>query len=46
VLVEHGGAGGRTAAPIAMRVIQDYLGNRDASAPSTPSAPGATQGAD
>jgi len=28
VLVEHGGAGGRTAAPIAMRVIQDYLGGR------------------
>jgi len=32
VLVEHGGAGGRTAAPIAMRIIQDYLGGRDAPA--------------
>lgn len=28
VLVEHGGAGGRNAAPIAMQVLQDYLGGR------------------
>ena len=29
VLVEHGGAGGRTAAPIATQVLEEYLGNRD-----------------
>lgn len=29
VLVEHGGAGGRAAAPIAMRVLQEYLGGRE-----------------
>lgn len=34
VLVEHGGAGGRTAAPIAMRIIQDYLGGREQTAAS------------
>lgn len=28
VLVEHGGAGGKQAAPIAIRVLQNYLGNR------------------
>lgn len=26
VLIEHGGAGGRTAAPIATRILQEYLG--------------------
>ena len=26
VIVEHGGAGGRAAAPIAMQVLQEYLG--------------------
>ena len=30
VLVEHGGSGGRAAAPIAVRVLEDYLGGRDA----------------
>ena len=29
VLVEHGGAGGRAAAPIAMRILQEYLGGRE-----------------
>ena len=29
VLVEHGGAGGRTAAPIATQILQEYLGSRD-----------------
>ncbi len=28
VLVEHGGSGGRAAAPIGVRVLQDYLGGR------------------
>ena len=27
VLVEHGGAGGRTAAPIGTRILQEYLGD-------------------
>jgi penicillin-binding protein 2 len=31
-LVEHGGAGGKTAAPIAMQVIQEYLGPMTAAA--------------
>jgi penicillin-binding protein 2 len=31
VLVEHGGAGGKTAAPIATQVIQEYLGAMTAS---------------
>lgn len=34
VLVEHGGAGGRAAAPTALRVLQDYLGERPAEASS------------
>ncbi|AKF04601.1 penicillin-binding protein 2 [Sandaracinus amylolyticus] len=29
VLVEHGGAGGRQAAPIAIRILQEYLGGRE-----------------
>jgi len=29
VLVEHGGSGGRAAAPIAMRILEDYLGGHD-----------------
>lgn len=29
VLVEHGGSGGRAAAPIAVRVLEDYLGGGD-----------------
>jgi len=28
IIVEHGGAGGRAAAPIAMQVLQEYLGNQ------------------
>ncbi len=32
VLVEHGGAGGRNAAPIAMQVVQDYLGSHTTTA--------------
>jgi penicillin-binding protein 2 len=36
VLVEHGGGGGKYAAPIATQVIQDYLGSRDATAAATP----------
>jgi len=34
VLVEHGGAGGRTAAPIATQILQEYLGGRTATAQS------------
>ena len=30
VLVEHGGAGGKTAAPLAIQILQDYLGARQA----------------
>lgn len=43
VLVEHGGSGGRAAAPIAMRILQDHLGSRattTARGPSTPSPEG------
>ncbi len=29
VLVEHGGSGGRAAAPIAVRILEDYLGGSD-----------------
>jgi penicillin-binding protein 2 len=36
VLVEHGGAGGRTAAPIAMQILQEYLGERSATAMNAP----------
>lgn len=32
VLVEHGGAGGRQAAPIAIRILQEYLGGREQAA--------------
>ena len=32
VLVEHGGAGGRTAAPIAIGILQEYLGDRETTA--------------
>jgi penicillin-binding protein 2 len=32
VLVEHGGAGGRYAAPIAVQILQEYLGSRDSTA--------------
>ncbi|MFW6050984.1 MAG: penicillin-binding protein 2 [Myxococcota bacterium] len=32
VLVEHGGAGGKTAAPIAMQIVQEYLGPEVAAA--------------
>ncbi len=37
VLVEHGGPGGRTAAPIAIRILQDYLGGRPTTASLEPS---------
>jgi penicillin-binding protein 2 len=33
VLVEHGGNGGRNAAPIAMRIVGDYLRSRQGGAP-------------
>lgn len=40
VLVEHGGGGGRAAAPIALRVLQDFLGERTSSgATATANAP-------
>ena len=29
VLVEHGGSGGRFAAPIAVQILQEYLGGRE-----------------
>ena len=32
VLIEHGGAGGRAAAPPAMRILQDYLGGQTTTA--------------
>ncbi|GAB5544341.1 MAG: penicillin-binding protein 2 [Sandaracinaceae bacterium] len=32
VLVEHGGAGGRQAAPIAINILQEYLGSEGATA--------------
>ncbi len=39
ILVEHGGAGGRTAAPVAMQILQDYFSSRrpakERSLPST-----------
>ncbi len=38
VIVEHGGAGGRAAAPIAMQVLQEYLGNQSTTAAVTASA--------
>lgn len=43
VLVEHGGSGGRAAAPIAMRILQDHLGTRTtttARAPASTTAEG------
>jgi penicillin-binding protein 2 len=36
VLVEHGGGGGRYAAPVAMQIVQEYLGGDEA--PTTASA--------
>ncbi|MDQ3032252.1 MAG: penicillin-binding protein 2 [Myxococcota bacterium] len=39
VLVEHGGAGGRQAAPIAVRMLQEYLGGRDAAAAASAAEP-------
>lgn len=42
VMVEHGGAGGRTAAPIAIRILQEYLGGREQTV--TASATGAGAG--
>ncbi|MGB0679751.1 MAG: penicillin-binding protein 2 [Polyangiales bacterium] len=35
VLVEHGGGGGKNAAPIAMQVLQSYLGPKLAAGPHT-----------
>jgi penicillin-binding protein 2 len=42
VLVEHGGAGGKTAAPIAMQIVQEYLAPA-ASAPAGSTAVVATR---
>ncbi len=39
VLVEHGGAGGRQAAPIAMNILQEYLGSEATTAEAEPSRP-------
>lgn len=36
VLVEHGGAGGRQAAPIAINILQEYLGADAVTAEATP----------
>lgn len=36
VLVEHGGAGGRQAAPIAINILQEYVGARGATAEAAP----------
>ncbi|MBC7172203.1 MAG: hypothetical protein H5U40_07260 [Polyangiaceae bacterium] len=35
IIVEHGGAGGRTAAPIAIQVLEEYLSSRGAEAAAT-----------
>jgi penicillin-binding protein 2 len=43
VLVEHGGPGGRTAAPIAMQILQEHLGARQPAA-TTAAAPPAGSG--
>ena len=45
VLVEHGGAGGRNAAPIATRILQEYLaGTTDRPAPPPPEEPAPRRG--
>ena len=43
VLVEHGGGGGRYAAPVAMQILQEYLGD-DEDDPTTASAGESEQG--
>lgn len=43
VLVEHGGAGGRQAAPIAIRILQEYLGSREPMGMAGASADGASR---
>lgn len=40
VLVEHGGAGGRQAAPIAINILTEYLGGQATTAAATPERPG------
>ncbi len=40
VLVEHGGAGGRQAAPIAMNILQEYLGGQQPTAEAPPARRG------
>jgi penicillin-binding protein 2 len=42
VLIEHGGAGGRNAAPIAIRMLEDYLGQRPAAGTTPATTPAAT----
>lgn len=44
VMVEHGGAGGKAAAPIATQVIQEYLGAMTASAATPAGAMAARRG--
>lgn len=45
ILVEHGGAGGKTAAPIGIQILQEYLGARQARlASATEEAPPAAEG--
>ncbi|MFW6031226.1 MAG: penicillin-binding protein 2 [Myxococcota bacterium] len=44
VLVEHGGAGGKTAAPIAMQIIQEYLESSVTAAAGTSGEALATRG--
>lgn len=41
VLVEHGGAGGRQAAPIAINILTEYLGNQTTTASASPQRRGA-----
>jgi len=45
VLVEHGGGGGRYAAPIAMQILQDYFGNRATAATRSGSSTALARGA-
>ena len=42
VMVDHGGGGGRVAAPIAIQILQEYLGSREGAvtAMAAPARPG------
>lgn len=46
VLVEHGGAGGRAAAPVAMRILEEYLGGREPPTVTAAVTPDSNSGAE